>query len=74
MGKNWQEKREKDTGRCTTLLQVGNCTKTTPKTQKTNEILRKTETDKWVQPVRALPGGSKKAKGPPHLHRTPTLL
>jgi hypothetical protein len=36
---------------------VENCTKTTPQTQKTNEILIKTETDVWVQPVRALPGG-----------------
>jgi hypothetical protein len=27
-------------------------------TKKNNEILRKTETDKWVQPVGALPGGS----------------
>jgi hypothetical protein len=58
MGKNWKEKGKKDNKRCTTLLRVGNCTKTTPKTQKNNEILRKTETDLWVQPVRALPGGS----------------
>jgi hypothetical protein len=32
--------------------------KTLRKHNKNNEILRKTETDLWVQPVRALPAGS----------------